>query len=634
MPLIPRLRLQYRNPSRAKALKAYRQSLFQISSGQAEVRDFFDGDLFREFHMNELGLFDDTHDVALHMSLDGVQVTNMRNHEITPVILMNLNLPPDERYHVKNILASLLIPGPKKPKVIDTFLRPLVDELLLLDKGVPAFDGNTRTAFQLRAWVTMVTGDGPALADAIGMKRPGNALRPCRTCEIKAERGGAKSKTYYVPHTNYDFSSPPLRSDLRDIIKLVDEADSEEYRKRTGVSRSSILLELQSLHFPRSFPADIMHLVLQNIAPLLYQLWNRTKLAIDDRNHSNFAVRPYHLDDAAIEAISSALANARGEIPTYLGHAPRRINNHYKGYKAAEWEAWLKLFGVPLLDQRLNEAYVENFRTLSRIYTLATRHSLIRVDIDLLEVLVLQFVRSFEDLYFGGDPQKLPVCSVNIHYLLHFPLYIRDCGPARYWWQFPMERFCGILKPKARSKSQLSASAANALVIAEQLNHIRFIRLKPVVSPIQYPILHGRYEACLAPYQRNQLNHTYGEISNIAFFKRCQLCDSLIIGSIQSQRRGDITRCNYRICYSRPDSDQMEFGIVHYFVRANQGQQVWQLAWVRQLEDVDIDCAKRIASYGREGSHFWIDIAWINSLIGIVREGGVNLIVTDVDLFD
>ncbi|KAN0071922.1 hypothetical protein V8E54_009651 [Elaphomyces granulatus] len=35
-----------------------------------------------------------------------------------------------ERYKVNNILAGMLIPGPKKPKVLDTFLRPLVDELL------------------------------------------------------------------------------------------------------------------------------------------------------------------------------------------------------------------------------------------------------------------------------------------------------------------------------------------------------------------------------------------------------------------------------------------------------------------------------------------------------------------------
>jgi hypothetical protein len=559
----------------------------------------------------------------------------MRNHEVTPVIFMNLNLSPDERYRVENILAGLLIPGPKKPKVIDTFLRPLVDELLLLEKGVPAIDGETRSVFQLRAWVTMVTGDGPALADAIGMKRPGNAFRPCRTCEIKAERGDGKSKTYYVPHTNYDFGNPSLRSNLREIIKLVDAADSEEYRKLFGISRSSILLELRSLHFPRSFPADIMHQVLLNIVSLLYKLWNRTKLAIDDRNDSNFAIRPYHLDDAAIGIISSALETARANIPSYLGHAPRRIDNHYNSYKAAEWEAWLKLFGVPLLDQHLDERYVDNFRTLSRIYTLATRHSLNGVDIDLLEVLALQFVQSFESLYFGGDPQKLPVCSVNIHYLLHLPLYIRDCGPAKYWWQFPMERFCGILKPKARSKSQLSASTANALAISEQINHIRFIRPVPpqVVSPTQYPILHGRYESSLTASQWNNLDNNCGESLDVAFYKRCQLRDDLIIGSKRSQRHGDITRHNDRICYSRPDSNQMEFGIVYYFVHIHQGHQIRKLAWVRHLDDVDIDRVKRIASYGREGRLSWIDVSWIASLIGIIREGSVNLIITDVDLF-
>ena len=56
------------------------------------------------------------------MSLDSVQVTNMHHHEITPVILINLNLPPEERYKVENILASMIIPGPKKPKELDTFL--------------------------------------------------------------------------------------------------------------------------------------------------------------------------------------------------------------------------------------------------------------------------------------------------------------------------------------------------------------------------------------------------------------------------------------------------------------------------------------------------------------------------------
>ena len=41
----------------------------------------------------------------------------------------------------------------------------------------------------------------------------------------------------------------------------------------------------------------------------------------------------YFHDDDAIESISSALDAARATIPTYLGHAPRRID-HHNGYKS------------------------------------------------------------------------------------------------------------------------------------------------------------------------------------------------------------------------------------------------------------------------------------------------------------
>jgi len=55
---------------RAEVLTGYRQSLEQSSSTN-EVRDFFDGHLFRDFHPRELGLFKDPHDVALHLSRMG-----------------------------------------------------------------------------------------------------------------------------------------------------------------------------------------------------------------------------------------------------------------------------------------------------------------------------------------------------------------------------------------------------------------------------------------------------------------------------------------------------------------------------------------------------------------------------------
>ena len=62
---------------------------------------------------------------------------------------MNLSLPPEEQYCITNILTGVIIPGSKKLKKLDTFLQPLVEELLELNEGVQAFDGNTKSMFPL-----------------------------------------------------------------------------------------------------------------------------------------------------------------------------------------------------------------------------------------------------------------------------------------------------------------------------------------------------------------------------------------------------------------------------------------------------------------------------------------------------
>jgi hypothetical protein len=84
IPVAHRLVLQYSDASRARVLKSYRQTYSKPleDTGRRQLRDVFDGALYHDFHLQELGLFGDPHDVALHLSLDGVQVTNLRNHEV------------------------------------------------------------------------------------------------------------------------------------------------------------------------------------------------------------------------------------------------------------------------------------------------------------------------------------------------------------------------------------------------------------------------------------------------------------------------------------------------------------------------------------------------------------------------
>ena len=94
VPLIQRLQLQYQNAERARVMKSYRHSFTNPEACNAGrvFRDVFDGDLYRDFHLRELDLFKDPHDVALHLSLDGVDVTTGKiKHQVS--IFNELGMP-------------------------------------------------------------------------------------------------------------------------------------------------------------------------------------------------------------------------------------------------------------------------------------------------------------------------------------------------------------------------------------------------------------------------------------------------------------------------------------------------------------------------------------------------------------
>ena len=72
--------------------------------------------------------------------------------------------PPEIRFHVNQILALGVIPGPKKPQDFDSFLWPFLQELLCLSRGVRSFDALEGAFFTLRAHLIVVFGDIPAVS--------------------------------------------------------------------------------------------------------------------------------------------------------------------------------------------------------------------------------------------------------------------------------------------------------------------------------------------------------------------------------------------------------------------------------------------------------------------------------------
>ena len=51
---------------------------------------------------------------------------------------------------------------------------------------------------------------------------------------------------------------------------------------------------------------------------------------------------------------------------------------------------------------------------------------------------------------------------------------IEDFGPCRGYWQFPMERICGMLIPLVKSQIHPYANLWNNLILNERFNHLKY----------------------------------------------------------------------------------------------------------------------------------------------------------------
>ena len=125
-PLIPRIRMQYKDRTRSKQLM-YRANYL---NDPEKLGDIYDGELYKKI-VNE-GLLPDSRDIVFSISLDGYQIFRQQRDDCWVILVINHNLPPEVRVKKENLLIVAVIPGPKQPKDFNSFLQPLVDELKLL----------------------------------------------------------------------------------------------------------------------------------------------------------------------------------------------------------------------------------------------------------------------------------------------------------------------------------------------------------------------------------------------------------------------------------------------------------------------------------------------------------------------
>ena len=98
------------------------------------------------------------------------------------IYLVLLNLPREERFKRDNIIVAGIIPEmTKEPKLLNTFLEPIVDEFNPFWRGVKLTTSQSGTPLIYRGAILFASADLPAVRKLYGFKGH-SAHRGCSKC--------------------------------------------------------------------------------------------------------------------------------------------------------------------------------------------------------------------------------------------------------------------------------------------------------------------------------------------------------------------------------------------------------------------------------------------------------------------
>ena len=458
-----------------------RRRMHEMGEVDEWITDYLDGSLYRKLDA-ELNFGEN--DICFQLTFDGYQLFKNSSHEAWPFVLLNLNLPPSERFKIENMIPYGITSGPKSPTDLISFLDPLIQcfEKYSVHRAMRLWDGRLA---QVRLFLVLVTADTPAMSKIIH-SRGHNAISPCRFCTIKGILGGGNH--YYYPsslqsaaakmkrRTVY-FKPERISEKRRDHEKLLRALEKieklEEGQERSNISREigfkrvpELVVRLSSLKLFESFPLDIMHILYINIPKYMWKLW------------SGRLEPKYSKDDFVLEApatIGEDMEASGGLIPVSFGRKPRNIAHLAGSFKAAEWKTFILHLSIPLLEERLPVLYLKGWKDYVAICSIVSRSILRMNHLERLQRLVVQFYKHFEESYFRFDSERLSLMKYVFHAILHLPECVKSCGPICNVDQFKAERFVGYLHSLLQSKFRPVRNLTRNLLASESLKLIRKI---------------------------------------------------------------------------------------------------------------------------------------------------------------
>ncbi|KAJ3533931.1 hypothetical protein NM688_g7210 [Phlebia brevispora] len=417
-------------------------------------------------------------DIVLLISMDGAQLYAHKLSDCWIYIWVVLEHSPEVRYKKKHILPGGIIPGPNKPKNVDSFLFPgMHHTAALMKEGFSVWNALTKEVVPKHPYLACGAADGPGMCyfnGCVGHKGANGCRLYC------GQQGRLKpNSTHYYPaclkplnyevpsssHPDIDLRVPPASdapsltqryySNLRKLMLVSTIAKYKEVRRETGLFKPSIFLGFPSTQIsslPGCFPADIMHLVSLNLPDLLLKLWRGTFEC--DKNDDKSTWDWVCLTGTAWKAHGQAIADTCSYFPGSFDRPPCNIAEKMNsGYKAIEYLHYLYGLGPAMLRELLPPRYWQHYCKLVHGIRIVHQRTITLQELEEAHWLLVEFCEEYELLYYRRLPYRLHFVCYSMHALIHTATESYRIGPHIYFSQWTLERLIGQLVGELRQPS-------------------------------------------------------------------------------------------------------------------------------------------------------------------------------------
>lgn len=490
-PLISRLERLYMSLQTAKAMRWHAER--DLPDDDTLIHPA-DGEAWKHIVGEFPHFASEVRNVWLGLSSDGFNpFGNMSlQYSIWPVILVPYNLPPWMCMKKEYNMLTLLIPGPGYPgKCLDVYLRPLIEELKLLDSvGHLTYDKYKNEMFQMHAMVVGTISDFPGR----GMLS-GNVVRGYRVCPecLTVECSSAHCrKIVQMRHRCWLGVDHPWRADVGAFDGTVE--DDVQPRRWTG---DEILEVLNEYDFgPLSNHPAIVAAIPER--PDRYKFWTHKSIFWELPYWSKLLIRHYldvmHIEKNVCESVVGTVLNWEGktkDVPKaridlesmglrkhlwlregkkkmpqapytvkpeqkneifrwisnirypsgYAGNISRCVNcrdNKMYGLKSHDCHILLQRLFPVFIRSYLPREVVEPLVALSRFFQKLCTRELKKSDLREMKEDIIFIMCKFERIFPPNFFDIMP------HLMIHLPEQLLLTGPVHYTWMYSIERYDSI----------------------------------------------------------------------------------------------------------------------------------------------------------------------------------------------